>query len=84
MSQYTDEERERAQARFVWMQVLRLAALPLVLVGIAIAQGAIAAPYWLGVGLALAGIAAFFFGPPLLARKFKARDTKLPDRAEKP
>jgi len=26
----------------------------------------------------------FFFGPPLLARKFKARNDKLPDRMEEP
>ncbi len=84
MSTYTDEERERAQQRFFLLQILRFASLGLVLTGIAITQEALSAPYWIGVALALIGLGGFFFGPPLLARKFKARDTKLPDRMEKP
>ncbi len=82
MSRYTDADRERAQQRFVWLQVARLSALAAVIIGIAIAQEALAAPYWLGVALAIGGVFAFFFAPPLLARRFKARDAQAPDTME--
>jgi hypothetical protein len=84
MSHYTDQERERAQARYVWLQFTRFASIIAVLVGIAIARDVLPAPYWLGVVLAVGGLIAFFFGPPLLARRFKARDTHLPDRMDRP
>lgn len=84
MSTYTDEERERAQARFVWLQVLRLGSIAAVLVGLAIANAVLPAPWILGVALAVGGLIAFFFGPPLLARRFKARDTYLPERMDRP
>ncbi|MGB3711321.1 MAG: hypothetical protein WA985_06505 [Erythrobacter sp.] len=82
MSTYTDAERERAQRRFFWLQAMRLGALAAVLAGIAITQDVLGAPYWLGLVLALGGVFAFFFAPPLLARRFKADDAKLPDRLE--
>jgi hypothetical protein len=84
MSTYTDEERERAQTRYALLQYTRFASIGAVLLGIAIAREVVPAPYYLGVGLAVAGLVAFFFGPPLLARKFKARDTHLPDRMDEP
>ncbi|MEE4199802.1 hypothetical protein [Erythrobacter sp.] len=83
MSRYTDAERERAQARFVWLQFTRIASIIAVLVGVAIAQDVLPAPYWLGVVLAVSGLLAFFFGPPLLARRFKARDNHLPDHLDR-
>ena len=84
MSIYTDEERERAQARWVWLQVIRLLSIIAVLTGIAIARGVLDANWWLGAVLAVAGLIAFFFGPPLVARRFKARDTHLPEGMDKP
>ncbi|EAQ29203.1 hypothetical protein NAP1_00485 [Erythrobacter sp. NAP1] len=84
MSTYTDEERERAQQRYVYLQLTRFAAIGAVLLGIAIARAVVPAPYWLGVALAVGGLVAFFFGPPLLARRFKARDTHLPEGMDKP
>lgn len=84
MSTYTDEERERAQARFVWLQVLRIGSIAAVLAGLAMAREVLPGPWLLGVALAVGGLVAFFFGPPLLARKFKARDTHLPDRMDRP
>lgn len=80
MSRYTDAERERAQKRFVWLQIARLASLAAVIVGIAMAREVLPGPYALGVALAVGGMLAFFFAPPLLARRFKARDGKLPER----
>lgn len=82
MSRYTDAEREQAQRRFFWLQAVRLGALAAVILGIAVARGLVGAPYWLGVALALAGVFAFFFAPPLIARRFKARDAETPDRRE--
>lgn len=84
MSTYTDQEREDAQKQFFLLQLLRLASLGLLLGGIAITQNAIAAPYWAGIIMVVIGMGGFFFGPPLLARKFKARNSKLPDRMEEP
>ena len=84
MSIYTDEERERAQARWVWLQVIRLLSIIAVLTGIAIARGVLDANWWVGAALAVAGLIAFFFGPPLVARRFKARDTHLPEGMDKP
>ncbi len=84
MSTYTDEERERAQKQFFLLQLLRLASLGLLLAGIAITQDAISAPYAAGIVMVMIGMGGFFFGPPLLARKFKARNGKLPDRMGEP
>ncbi len=84
MSIYTDAERERAQRRFVWLQVARLGGAAAMLFGIAIANKVLPGPWLLGVVIVLAGFFAFFFGPPLLARRFKARDTHLPPRIDGP
>jgi len=81
-----DRESERAarhkqaQRRFVWLQITRLSALAAVMAGIAITQEALAAPYAIGVGLAVAGLVAFFFAPPILARWFKKRDSGAAER----
>jgi hypothetical protein len=69
----TPEEREAA-ARYTMMNVTRIASILAVVAGIATAQGALDLPYALGVVLAVAGMLAFFFGPPLLARRWKAKD----------
>lgn len=84
MSTFPDEERERAQRRFVWLQIVRIGSIAAVLTGLAIARGVLEANWWLGAGLAVAGVIGFFFAPPLLARHFKARDTHLPDRMDRP
>lgn len=84
MSEYTDAERERAQQRFFWLQLTRFAAIGAMMLGIAITQEALDAPYWLGLALVVAALGTFFFGPPMLARRFKARDSKLPEGTDKP
>ena len=83
MSTYPDEERERAQVRWAWLQVVRIASIAALLIGLAITRSVIEANWWLGAGLAVAGVIGFFFGPPLLARRFKARDSHLPDRMDR-
>lgn len=69
----TPEER-RAVERVGLLHWLRLFSLGLVIVGFAIANEALPAPYWLSWVLAVGGLVAFFFGPPLLARRWKAAD----------
>jgi hypothetical protein len=69
----TPEEAVAAK-RYTVMNLVRLGSVVGVVLGIAIAQGALALPYALGVLLAAAGLLAFFFGPPWLARRWKASD----------
>ncbi len=69
----TPEESEAAK-RFALMNVARIGAIVLLGAGLLIARGVIAAPYPLGVALALAGVGAFFFVPPLLAKRWKSQD----------
>lgn len=72
MTSLPDEE--RAQRRFVWLQVARFGGAGAMLLGLAMANGAVPGPWLLGVIITLAGFFGFFFGPPLLARRFKAGD----------
>ncbi|MEM7665991.1 MAG: hypothetical protein AAF250_09060 [Pseudomonadota bacterium] len=69
----SDEEAIAAR-RFMVMGAVRISSLAAVILGIAIANAAIELPYLLGVVLAVAGMLAFFFGPPLLAKRWKAGD----------
>lgn len=64
----------RAATRVGIMTALRFAGALLVILGIAIAQGQVVANYWLGVGLAIAGFVAFFFGPTFMVRRWKKQD----------
>lgn len=72
MTRAADET--RAERRFALMNLARLGGLGAVLLGIAITQALIPLPWVAGVALALAGLLEFFFGPPLLARRWKAQD----------
>lgn len=73
----TPEEAEaRARRRYGMMNAVRIGGLVLVLIGIAIAQGVVALPYFVGVVLAVGGLFGFFFAPPLLARRWKAKDRR--------
>ena len=69
----TPEEAQAAR-RYTVMNLLRLGAIVLVMAGIAITQDALPLPYALGVALAVTGLFAFFFAPPLLVRRWKAGD----------
>ncbi|MEP3420540.1 MAG: hypothetical protein ABJN35_02285 [Erythrobacter sp.] len=84
MNDTTDEARTRAQAQFLWLNVLRLISLGLLLAGIAVTQDALNAPYWVGIVMVVIGMGGFFFGPPLLARRFTTHDKELRDPTEKP
>lgn len=73
MTSAKDDE-ARAARRYAMMNLARLGGLGAVLLGIAIAQKLVPLPWALGAGLAGAGVIAFFFAPPLLARRWKAQD----------
>ena len=68
----------RAQRRYILMNLARIASFGGVIIGFAMARGHIAGPWALGAGLALIGTTAFFFGPPLLARRWTAQDQRRP------
>ena len=63
-----------AKRRFLAMNAARMIAFGAVLLGIAGARGVAPLPYSISVILAVAGLVAFFFAPPLLARRFKRLD----------
>ena len=69
-----DAEEDRAAWRYLMMNLMRLAAIFGVIGGIAMARDIIPAPYWLGVALAVGSMVAFFFVPPLMARRWKKAD----------
>jgi hypothetical protein len=72
----------QARGRYAVLNLLRLIAIGLVLLGIAIARGVVPLPAQLplpmGAVLAVAGLLGFFFLPPLLARRWKAADRARP------
>lgn len=63
-----------ARQRYMVMNLVRFGSIGAIIFGIATAQGVLPAPYALGVVAAVAGVATFFFGPPLLARRWKDGD----------
>lgn len=67
-------EEATARKRYMVMNLVRIGSIGAIIFGLATAQGAIDAPYPLGVISAVAGVAAFFFGPPMLARRWKQSD----------
>ena len=70
----TTPEEALAAKRYYILGAVRIGALVAVILGIAIARALIEAPYALGVALAVTGLVAFFFAPPLLAKSWKAKD----------
>ena len=69
----TPEEAKAAQ-RFTIMNLVRVGSVIAVGAGFAIVGEAVAGPYPLGLALILLGVAAFFFAPPTLAKRWKAAD----------
>jgi len=72
-----------AAKRYMVMNLVRLGSIVAVVIGIAIARKVIDLPYAIGVALAIAGLIAFFFMPPMLVKRWKAGDrTDRGDRGE--
>ncbi len=70
----------RARQRYLLLNLARLGGLAGVMLGIAIARRIVPLPYPLGVVLAVAGLLAFFFLPPLLARRWKSAERRDEDQ----
>ncbi len=70
----TSPEEKQAMRRFALMSAVRIASLGILLLGIAIAQNAVEAPYSLGVVLAVGGMLGFFFGPYFMAKNWKSQE----------
>lgn len=69
-----NQEQERAQFRYGLLHLVRIFALGLVIMGFAIANEVLPAPYFLSWVFAVVGLVAFFFGPPLLSKRWKTQD----------
>lgn len=67
-------DEETAATRFGIMNAVRIGSVIVLGAGLAIVREVLAAPYALGVALAIAGVGGFFFAPSLLAKRWKAAD----------
>lgn len=76
MNEAIDSEEMRARQRYLVTNLVRLATLAAVLAGIAMVRQVIPGPAILGGAIALGAMLGFFFGPNLLARRWKAQDRK--------
>ncbi len=63
---------DQARQRFFLMTAARIGGVILVVLGIAIARGAISLHEWLGHALIVLGLFEVFFMPTLLARRWKS------------
>jgi len=68
MTTPTNPDETKAQVRFLVTNMVRIASLAGMLVGIATVQDAFPLPYAAGLVLTVLGLGGFFFAPPLLAR----------------
>lgn len=67
-----DPQRDPAVGKFYLLQLVRIGAIGLVLIGLLALAGRIGLPRQVGYGLFVLGAFAFFFGPRQLARKWKS------------
>ena len=69
-----EQAQEQAKQRYMIMNGVRVGSLAALLVGLMITRTVLPGPWVLGAVLALGGMVAFFFAPPLLAKRWKAGD----------
>ena len=67
-------QNDPAIAQYAILTLLRFASVGAVMLGIAIAYGAIDAPLPVGFVLAFGGLGMFFFGVRRIARRWKSDD----------
>jgi hypothetical protein len=65
------EDDRLARNRFMVLNFVRLGGLALILAGIAVHYGKIAAPEWVAYALVILGFAEFFFMPNFVARNWR-------------
>lgn len=68
----TAPEDERARRGFIALNAVRIASIMAVLAGIVISQRAGGLIQYAGMALAFGGLAAFFFVPKRLARRWRS------------
>ncbi|MHA7819258.1 MAG: hypothetical protein ACX930_06395 [Erythrobacter sp.] len=74
MNEIETREEERAARRFLMMNLARIGGVIVLGAGISMTREVLPGPYWLGVVLAVAGVATFFFVPTMLVKRWKASD----------
>lgn len=67
-----NEPHDPAMGRYYMLQLVRVGAMGLVLLGVLTIAGRIGLPQELGYGIFIVGVFAFFYGPRQLARKWKS------------
>ena len=65
---------ERARRGFIALNAVRIVSLMAVLAGIVLSQRAPGLGQYAGMALAFGGLAAFFFVPKRLARRWRSHD----------
>ena len=78
-----DAAEEKARARYTFLNMARIGGIAVAIAGIAGTREVLPLPYLVSVALAVLGILAFFFAPPLMVKRWKARDAKGPEDAER-
>lgn len=73
-------DEERARARYIALNAVRIGGIAVLLVGLMIARRVIEGPWSLGAALAVAGLLAFFFAPTFMVRRWKRADGARADR----
>ena len=69
-----DPEEARAKSRYMVLNLARVGGISVTIAGLAGIREVLPLPFALGVVMVLGGILAFFFGPPLMVKRWKARD----------
>lgn len=71
-----DAAEERARARYTFLNMARIGGIAVAIAGIAGTREVIPLPYVVSVTLAVGGVLAFFFAPPLMVKRWKAQDAE--------
>jgi len=74
MNTALDPKEARARTRYMVMNAARLGGIVVTMAGLAGVRDVLPVPYALSVIMVLGGVVGFFFGPPLLAKRWKAED----------
>lgn len=69
----------RAKSRFFAISAMRIAGVAMILLGIAVLQGAVSLPEWTAYLLIVLGMVEAFVMPQILARLWRTND-RLPPR----
>ena len=71
-----DAAEEQARRRYTFLNMARIGGIAMAIAGMAGTRDVIPLPYVVSVTLAVVGILAFFFAPPLMVKRWKADDAQ--------